>query len=206
MNNLSAAAKLLKNKLADDGAYLVLLEIQIHGTNITLRLARNTDDVVWNGQTWTAFPFTLDDIEETNDGEIPEVTLQVSNVNRIVQSYVEQADGGGKSPVWLRVVNSKLLAETTPLLEEYFTATKVSCKEDYVYITLGMGYKKARRPIGRYMKNHCRNKYGGPKCGASTATMATYPTCDHTLTSCRQRGNSPRFGGHPLVGQGGLYV
>lgn len=205
MNNLSAAAKLLKNKLADDGAYLVLLEIAIYGTDIIVRLARNTDDVTWSGQTWTAFPFDLADLTETSDGEIPEVTLQVANVDRIIQGYVEQADGGGKSSVTLRVVNSKLLNED-PLLEEFFTVTKTSCKEDYVYFTLGMGYKKARRPLGRYMKNHCRVKYGGCKCGVTAATMATYPTCDHTLVNCRLRGNSKRFDGQPLVGSGGLYV
>ncbi|MEA5092464.1 hypothetical protein SDC9_37477 [bioreactor metagenome] len=206
MNNLSAAAKLLKNKLADDGAYLVLLEIAIYGTDIVLRLARNTDDVPWNGQNWQAFPFSLADLTETSDGEIPEVTLQVSNVERIVQGYVEQADGGGKSSATIRVVNSKLLTETEPLLEEFFTVTKTSCKEDYVYFTLGMGYKKARRPLGRYLKNHCSAKYGGCKCGVSAATMTAFTSCDHTLVNCRARGNSARFGGQPLVGQGGLYV
>lgn len=206
MNNLSAAAKLLKNKLASDGAYIALLEIAIYGTGIVVRLARNTDDITWAGQTWTAFPFDLADLTETSDGEIPEVTLQVANVDRIIQGYVEQASGGGKSSATIRVVNSKLLAETDPLLEEFFTVTKTSCKEDYVYFTLGMGYKKARRPLGRYMKNHCPYKYGGCKCGVSSATMTTYPVCDHTLVNCRLRGNSKRFGGQPLVGSGGLYV
>ncbi len=204
--SLSAAATLEKNKLSSDGAYLILLEIQIYGTDIVMRLVRNTEDIVWNGYTWTAFPFTLADVSQTSDGEIPEVTLAVSNVNRIVQSYVEDANGGGNSPVIIRVVNSNLLDEKDPLLEEYFTATKCSCKEDYVTFTLGMGYKKTRRPLQRYMKNFCGCKYGSARCGVSAATQAQLPDCDHSLVACRARGNSARFGGCPLVGQGGVYV
>ena len=206
MLSLSDAAKLQKNLLSSDGAYLILLEIHIAGTDIILKLVRNTEDIVWNGETWTAFPFTLGNVKNTSDGEIPEITLGVSNVNRIVQSYVEQANGGGNSPVIIRVVNSNLLTETEPLLEEYFTATKCSCKEDYVSFTLGMGYKKTRRPLQRYMKNFCNACYNSARCGVSAAAYAKYPTCDHTLTNCRLRGNSTRFGGQPLIGQGGLYV
>lgn len=202
---LSAAAKLEKNKLSSDGAYLVLLEIQIFNTDIVLQLVRNTEDIVWDGKTWTAFPFTLADVTQTADGEIPEITIGVSNVNRIVQSYVEQANGGGNSNVVLRVVNSKLLAEPA-LLEEYFTVTKTSCQEEYVTFTLGMGYKKTRRPLNRYMKNFCSAKYGSARCGVSAVTMQRYATCNHSLNDCRLRNNSERFGGCPLVGLGGLYV
>ena len=206
MIDLSIAAKLEKNKLESDGAYLILLEIAIANTDIIMYLVRNTDDIDWNGKHWQAFPFTLGDIKQTSDGEIPELTLQVSNVNRIVQSYVEQANGGGNSSVVLRVINSNLLEESEPLLEEYFTATKTSCKEDYVSFTLGMGYGKTRRPLNRYMKNFCSCKYNSVRCGVSADNFAIYPTCNHTLSDCRARHNSERFGGCPLIGQGGLYV
>lgn len=206
MNELSSAAKLEKNKLISDGAYLVLLEIKIYSTDVILRLVRNTEDITWNGYTWAAFNFDLQDRAETSDGEIPEVTIGVSNVNRIVEGYVEQAGGAGKSTVTIRVISSKLLSDEEPMLEEYFTVTKTSCKEDYVTFTLGLGYKKTRRPIFRYMKNFCRAVYGSARCGVSAPIQVQYPKCNHSLIDCRARKNSERFGGEPLVGQGGLYV
>jgi phage-related protein len=41
-----------------------------------------------------------------------------------------------------------------------------------------------------------RGNYLGTECNASKNINATtYPTCDGTLTACRKRGNTPRYGG-----------
>ena len=205
MINLSEAARIEKNKLCSDGAYLILLDINISNTDIVLHLVRNTEDITYNNILYQAFPFTLSDVKQTSDGEIPEITLQVSNVNRIVQSYVEQANGGNNSSVIISVICSNNL-EDKPLLEERFTCIKTSCNEEYVSFTLGMGYKKTRRPLNRYMKNFCHFKYGGYECGVSSSTMLNYTTCNHTLNDCRTRCNAERFGGCALIGTGGLYI
>ena len=206
MNKLSAAASLEKNKLCSDGAYLVLLELTIPALPEPILLVRNTEDITWRGKTWTAFPFELSDVKQTSDGEIPELNLQVSNVNRIMQSYVEQAHGGVDSSVRLYVINSNLLTDSNPLLEEFFSVTKVSCNEEYVSISLGVGYGKTRRPLLRYLKDFCQSTYGSCKCGVSKEEMSKYPDCPHTLVACRARNNSGRFGACPLIGAGGLYL
>ena len=93
MLTLSAAAKLLKNTLHSDGAWLLLLEIQVAGLNDIIRVCRNTNDITWNGYTWIAFPFELGDISEDSKGTLPSVELKVSNVTRTLQYYIEQANG-----------------------------------------------------------------------------------------------------------------
>ncbi len=200
--NLSALAILEKNKLASDGAWLVLLEIRI-SASLIIRVVRNTEDIVWNGYTWVAFPFELGDVNEDSKGELPSVTLKVSNITRAVQGYIEQADGGIDMPVVLRVVHSRHLYATEPELEEIFSVQKVTSDNQWVTFTLGGDIPTLLRyPTRRILKNFCPYPYKGSECGYA----GVMPACDHTLRSCREHGNSVRFGGEPSIPQGGLYV
>lgn len=200
MRSLSAAAILEKNKIAGEGAWLILLEILIG--EITLRLVRNTEDIDWNGETWTAFPFELDDLTEDRQ-EMPQLKIRVGNVSRVVQGYVERApNGGAGSTVILRVVLSNHLDQPAEI-EETFDVTHIQCDAQWVHITLGISQVNDRFPNDRNMKDFCRflttTGYGGIECGVSAATKAQHPTCNGTLADCRERGNSVRFGGEPTL-------
>lgn len=206
MLSLSAAAIIEKNKIAADGAFLVLLEIVLTTPAITLRLVRNTDEITWRGQTWTPFPFDLDDVTEDSKGELPSITIRVSNVTRIIQYYLEQGNGGVGATVTLFVVHSKNLASAAAELEETFEITDSSADANWVTFSLGAGYPlMARRPEKRMLKNFCPFEYGGIECSVSAATKAAYPACQKTLLQCRERNNSARYGGEPSI-PGGLYV
>lgn len=206
MISLSAAAKLEKNDLDSGGAWLVLLEVQVPD-GPTLNFARNNEDVIWNGITWVAFPFQMDVVGEESKGEIPKVSIRVSNVTRAVQTYLEEADGGVGAVAILRVVHSSHLDLSDPELEESYAVTNVKADAQWVSFTLGISYPTtARRPARRNLKNFCPFKYGGVECGASAATVAAFPTCSKTLAACRERSNSTRFGGEPSIPQGGLYA
>ncbi|MCX7779606.1 MAG: DUF1833 family protein [Negativicutes bacterium] len=205
MRNLSVAAILEKNKLSSDGAWLVLLEIAI-GTTI-IRICRNTEDIIWNGQTWIAFPFELEDVSEDSKGELPQVTVKVSNVLRTIQRYLEESNGGIGASVTLRVVHSEHLDLTDPEIEETFTVVATKTDTQWVYFILGGDDPSRRRvPERRYLKDFCPFTYGGIECGVSAAVKATYPACNKTLAHCRQRGNSVRFGGEPAIPAGGIYA
>src|SRR5690554_914294 len=89
MRDLSAIAKLEKNKISSTGAWLILLEIQFQGT--TIRVVNNNEDIEWpegSGTTWVAFPFELGDIGENSKGELPSLQVKVSNVTRVIQQYL----------------------------------------------------------------------------------------------------------------------
>lgn len=206
MLSLSAAAILEKNKLASDGAWLILLEVQVPDGTV-LRFARNTEDVSWNGETWVAFPFELSVMGEEAKGEIPKVSIQVSNVTRAVQPYLESSGGGVGSTAIIRVVHSGHLDMTTPELEELYSVTGVKVDAQWVTFTLGIEYPTtSRRPSRRNLKNFCPFRYGSVECGVSAAALAAYPACGKTLADCRERDNSTRYGGEPSIPQGGLYA
>ena len=201
--DMSAGALVEKQKLHGDGAFLVLLEISFPSIDETVYLVRNTEDILWGGKTWTAFPFELEDFKEDSSGGVPELTLKVSNVQMNFAYYVDQVKGGVGATFILRVVHSNHLDVLTPELEEEFFCQSTKVADDWITFSLGAGESVMRRfPQRRYIKNFCPYKYKGIECGA----MSGYEQCDRTLVACRIRGNNKRFGGFVSIGQGGVYL
>jgi lambda family phage minor tail protein L len=201
MLNLSGIAKLEKNKLVSDGALITLLEITIKAGSI-LRLAKNTDDIEWNGETWVAFSFEMDPSKQNANGELPRYSVQVSNVSRALEGYLEQAGGLVGGTVRFMVVMSNHLDQTTPLLDEEFSIQSTSYDAEWVTFNLSGSTNMFRRiPERRFLKNFCPFQYRGPECLA----VSSLPACDKSLKACQARGNAVRFGGEPGIPVGGLY-
>lgn len=202
MLNLSSAAIIEKNKLTSDGAWILLAEIYVM-PGVILRLCRNTEDITWNGETWTAFPFELEAPRQSGGGEIPNFTVKVSNVTRTIEGYLEQAGGGVGATVRLMVIMSNHLDLTSPELDEEFSVQSTSYDEQWVTFTLTGAVNLFRRvPLRRFLKNFCPFQYKGPECKSSS----NLPTCDKSFAACKERGNAARFGGEPAIPQGGLYA
>ncbi len=199
MLSISAISKAEKNKLSTDSCMLVLLEIRLQNT---VYICYNNEDITGKGQLYQAFPFTIGETSEDSDGSDPNVSLKVSNVSQGLQWYVEDSGGGVGTQVILRVVNSKNLNGNADL-EEYYTVLSSKIDEQWVEFTLGTDYSaRTRRPLDRYMKNNCRFKYKSARCGYTGNSSS----CAHTLTACRARGNSKRFGGFVGIDQKGVYA
>ena len=206
MNTLSLAQIMEKNKLYSNGAYPVLIEIRFNEEQV-IRICNDSHDITWRGFTWVAFPFDLGEIKYSGGGETQEVSLGVSNVLRVMQSYVENAKGGVDTEVIIRVVSTESLDDVNPLAEEILGVSSTNIDEDNIAFTLGPGIPLFLRfPERRFLKNFCDFEYGGIECAASSLTMAQYPTCNRTLTACIERQNGRRFGGEPTMGQGGFYA
>lgn len=202
MLTLSNVAILEKNKLASDGAWIILAEINV-APGLILRLCRNTEDIIWNGETWTAFPFELEAPRQSASGEIPNFTIKVSNVTRTVEGYIEEAGGGVGAVVRLMVVMSNHLNLTAPELDEEFSVQSTSYDEQWVTFTLTGAVNLFRRvPLRRFLKNFCPFQYKGPECRAGSPLT----DCDKSLSACKKRNNQQRFGGEPAIPQGGLYA
>jgi phage-related protein len=203
MLSISSVSKAEKNKLHIDSVFLILLDIipAVDGAE-TIRICYNNEDETWNGNLYQAFPFTIGETSEDSTGSEPNIDLKVSNVSQALVSIVESYNGGNGSTVILRVVNTKVMG-TTPELEERYSVISCAVDQDYVTFTLGSGYSlKTRRPLYRYMKNNCPFIYKGLRC----ACTSSLTTCEHTLTACRTRGNSSRFGGFVGIDQKGVYL
>lgn len=197
--DLSTAAIIEKNKVSTSGVYLLLMTIR-YKEEEPIRLVLNNEEIVFKGDTYYPYYFSLSDVKRTSS-EMPSATLTVSNITGTIQKILEAYDGANGAKVKAAVINTNLSNEI--LEEENFVVTGATAKKDVITLKLGCGMSLDKRyPTYRIMKDWCPFKYKGVECGCTSSKT----TCNKTLTDCRERNNSKRFGGCPTVPQGGLYV
>jgi len=106
-HTISSYGILEKNKLTSNTVWLLMLQITIPGVGTPIRITSNNESVTWRDEPWIAFPFELDDISDESKGEVPQVTLRVSNVSRVMESYLQAFDlytkTNGYSPIEVRI-------------------------------------------------------------------------------------------------------
>lgn len=201
--SFSANGLIEKNKLSNDLPWIVLVELELPGGE-SAYLAKNNDTVVWKGIAWEPIPMLFSDNQQDMKA-MSTFTIQVSNVSGMVQSYLEEYNGLVDCPVVIRLVHAAHLGNTAPEIEETFNIQKTTYDEEWATFTLGSDFWMYYRALPeRYLPDFCPWKYGSVKCGVPAATLAKYPTCSHTLTDCKRRGNTLRYGGCP--GMGGFYA
>lgn len=203
MLSLSDVAKVEKNKVSSTGVWLILLDIELGEQH--LRIVRNNDydnPTVWNGNTYQSFPFNIGDTGQDSKGELPKLTIKVSNANGLVEQQINDLQGGVGAKVALYVVHSEHLDLTTPEIEEHYVVKAVTAEEDWVTFTLAGDMVLSQAvPCTRYLKDSCPYQYKDVRCGYNGAL----PSCNHTLSDCVAHGNTLRFGGYPAIPGAGTY-
>ena len=180
---------------------MILLDIQIEGED-TMYLVNNNEDATFEGRNYIAFAFTVDQPKESSKGEIPSIQLAVANATRTLQTYVEAYQGGVGASVTMRIVNAGQLAENYAELTTTFQVMACKCTAQWVTFTLGSINPLNRKfPPHQYIALHCRYKvFKGHQCGYSGSATS----CDRTIDTCRNLGNSARFGGFPGLDARGI--
>lgn len=98
MRAYSAQFKSTLSSLSPAEMPVVLLEIDHADLTAPVRVVNDTQDLVSNGQTYTAVPFRFvmpDDVE----GQMPRAQLAVDNIGRELMQWVESSAGGKGSTV-----------------------------------------------------------------------------------------------------------
>lgn len=214
---LSSIAIQEKNKLTPESVFLLCLKITIPDVLDPLYFVADTQDLTWDGKTWTAFDFKVDEITETSSGENPQIAIRVSNVSRIIEGYVWEYDtyckNNGYSPILIDLycVNTKAIEadpNCDPEVEHNFEALSINSDANWVSLTIGAPNPWNQRfPKNRMLGNFCRYRYfKGDQCGATTGNAAKLAAsvCNRSLAQCRAFENSERFGGTPGVSRTGF--
>lgn len=203
MKNIASVLVIDKNKLSSDRAWLVALVVgvidPVSGANIeTLRLVRNDEIVLIDGEQFEPFPFEIE-IEESEG--IPTVNVTIQDQTQTVQSRMDQYGGGVGFDVTVMVVSgdSVLTIGAEPELTEEFKVTGASVSNYVVTWELGVGNPlHVSFPRRKQYTDQCSFRYKGAECKYAGAL----PSCDLTLggaNGCRAHGNAGNFGGVPGV-------
>jgi phage-related protein len=211
MKTLPSNIILAKNKISTTASWLVLLKITLTD-NTVYRLVRNTEDVLFNdnpegsgtsSEVYTAFNFQLEPSQQMSTGEIPTITLSVSNITRLIEAKLQELQGGIGSTVKIMVVNSDLLSENYSELEMTFDVIACNSNSQWVVFSLGAPSPLRQRfPFDKFYASQCRWRFKSAECGYVGATTA----CNRTLAQCRLRSNSARFGGFTGMRSGNVRV
>lgn len=198
---LPLALRLEANKLVSTAPWLLLLELILPDATV-LRFVRNTDDIecpIGSGIIWTAYPFDLGNRGESGDGKVQTVTLKVSNIARALTPYMEEYDGLVGSDVRLIVVHEANLSADYAALTLAYTIIAATLPDDiWIEFSLGAESPMRRRfPIYAAIPLHCG--WVANFKGAECAYAGGDSTCPGTLTACRAKNNSGRFGGRPGI-------
>lgn len=185
MISLSNATKNIKNSLFDSGSWLVLLTLTNKDETITIRICSNTEDVLFGSNTFTSFPFQLEEVTESNKGELPTVNLVLSNVERIVQAYIEQdADLGSGWTVHIDIVHNTAI--DSGVSEISYDFVTMNATADVNYVTFSCGIRNPLRqqfPRLKMLPNSCQNTFKKGGCTYS----GNDETCMKTLSDCRAK-------------------
>ncbi len=195
MYELNNAFRQEKNKSANSPIYLYT----IHAYNgaDSLHLAEYDADITFNAITYQKFPIKHDEIAENSGGEIDTVHVSVSNVNRLIQTYLEQYDFRGKK-VTIKLVWKDKLDDPDAFMDFVFYIDTYTASEQSVDFTLSSKFDvlSVELPFGRYNRNYCRWKFKSIECGYVGAQVS----CDKRRVTCRDvMENILRYGGFPSI-------
>lgn len=207
--SLSIATVLEKNKVASDVPFLLCLDVTVidpatQNVIETLRLVKNTEDITWNGNVYTAAEFDIDLKEET--GSQPQVTLAVTDYTKTLIQKLETYGGGVGFGVTISVVHGDLitLSVSKPEVQFFFEVTGASATEYVATFTLG-----AENPLTKLFprrlqaKNFCAWRYKDPTTCRYAGAMVG---CDLTLNGpngCKAHSNEVNFGAFPGINNAG---
>lgn len=182
------AAIFEKNRLASDAPFLTLLKLTHESLSEPVYLARNTEDVQWNGITWEAYAMEFG--TDTTDGQQdPSFQITVSNAGGILQEYLQKYKGLGGAEVNIYLVHENYLDNTDPLFELDFVVESVDYDEKWLTFKLSSSPEIANQfPPCTYAAHYCPYKFKSLRCGYS----GSGGPCKNTDDSCLI---PERFGG-----------
>lgn len=208
MLNFSSDLIQYKNLLVDTGAWIILIEIPDAidpiANDSLIRICSNTQEIEWpTGSTkskWSPFPFILDSFGENSKSEIPTTSLKICNIDRMLNSFLEENHGLLGRTVIIRIIHTKALniVEGIPIYK--FKIKSVSVNNQWVTLTIGADSLFSKQdPMYKMNRTFCRYKrrLDDNLCGYTKENPGHTQVCDGTLSKCRELGWVFRFGGFP---------
>lgn len=200
--HISLGTVVEKNRIASKEAFIILCEIEVVDSTTgdyveTLRLARNNEDILFQGNTYVAVMFDFDS-QETSEG-VPDLTVTIQDPTQSVMSRTEQHEGGVGWKVRFKLINTGDMT-ADPEIEEMVYVIAANAQDYIVQFSLGARNPLAQRfPRNMQWRDRCSWKFKDSE-GCKYTGPETF--CDYTLQGpdgCSVKGNSLRFRGLPGI-------
>jgi len=182
---LSSALIQAKNEIESDEAWLVCLDLISPDNETELYLILNTEDVTIDEQLYQAFPFEIDEISENSTGGIGQFILKVSNIDRVIQGYIEQDATFGSG--WLcriSVYHTSQLGGSPEIVHD-FLSLNCTCDINFASFSIGVDNPlMAIFPRQKYSAGLCQRVF---KDGLGCDYSGEETECNKTIDDCKIR-------------------
>jgi lambda family phage minor tail protein L len=209
-----------KNKPANSP--IMLYEVTIPLPPSTLRLCE-WDAIIHyptaGGEDYLPFPLTHEGIGVNALGEIDNVKIKLSAVDRTIISTLVANNGLIGCKIVMKLVFLDQLADALANISSTFYIDSVETDEhNAVFIlTSKLDLYEVQIPARMFERDHCQWQFKCEGCWFWNVTFWEAPAgfvhgdvdCDHTRigsVGCKYHVNSSRFGGFPAIPMRGLYV
>ena len=172
-----------------------------------------TGDLTSATQLYTALPIQRDNINTNIQGEIGGVSISVPNVDRTVETLIQDYDYLRGCDIHIISFFAKHLPSGTGAKyigtsDDYNAGMKektyvdgVTSNQDVVTFTCKSKFniRNVVLPGRRFSRECSWDDASTGECSVSGAIIVSYPTCDKSLLNCRERQNEEHFGGFPSI-------
>lgn len=152
---------------------------------------------------WHPFNFSFSPIEQTTEGDLPQIELSVDNTTRTLMRYLHDGDGmeGNYCTVFGVMENGLGIAYPNHEFARWdFQVAGAQASGDAVSFRLERANFFDRLvPQDRFTAGHCRWEFGGRECGYVINAVAAFTDCPRTVLACVERGQDHASRGLPVL-------
>lgn len=157
----------------------------------TYRFVDNTEEIVYEGNTYFPRKCSLGGLTVNGDGELPEVSLTIDNIDRLLMNVLRTFKGGSGSRIRSTVVYTGLLNLDFSNLSNILTVISTDYSTSDIVLNLGIKSPLNQRcPLYKY-GTYCKWGYKREECGYT----GPLGPCNHTYAHCKEREKTTNFGG-----------
>ena len=190
------------NTLENSSPFVWLFEVEVPTDPPTrFRFCNQTEKIAF-GVNSDGDPIQYDPLHieigewsQAKSGDLPELSVVVSNIRRDVGTVLEAYSGLHGAPVVVRIVNRSTLLDVNAQVRFDGTVRAVTVNNNSATFAIANYnlYQEAV-PAHRFLKNHCPFLFGGVRCNYIIPTSPTgvvgggFSTCAKHLDACTVRG------------------
>lgn len=217
MRNLPFEFIARKNKIANPNAWIWLFQIQALGDD-TFFLTNNNECIEFEGVIYDPLDIELSELSSSLRGDLPEITIALSNISQEIMSYVETYDGLIGNTIKLQLINTETEFAESYIEDLLITETSFD-NNNIEFVCTFLALEQTSFPGIVYVKDFCRWEFTSDRCGLPAAIVNPGETCTKSLNGtfgCIYWGNQEelnalprlhpkRFGAFPTLPTGRVF-
>jgi len=201
--NFPTALQVHANTLENASPFVWLFEVEVPTSPPTrFRFCNQTEKIAF-GVNSSGDPIEYDPLHvevgewaQSKSGDLPELSVVVSNIRRDVGVVLETYAGLHGAPVVVRIVNRSTLLDVNAQIRFDGTVRAVTVNNNSATFAIAnYNLYQETVPAHRFLKNHCPFLFGGSRCGyiipeSPGETVGTgFSTCAKHIDACTERGD-----------------